>query len=322
MMNDMTDFGSPEGHTAVAPDAPPTALCHLQWLHLEISHRLQDALALEAPYTLGALIRSVLGLALNRRSPAAFALFVGDQDDMLRPWWLCPPEVGDATWLPAGALLKSRLTLMPDALPHLSACLEALADFGTLGLGSRRAPAVLIDVRVIGPAGPQPLTATVPALWSGDAVWQAAQAETPAGADAGPLQIQAHTPLRLKERGQVLRRAPTLEALVHTCFSRAQRLLPPGSGVLLHGPAKAVWLRGDQGQWPRQVELGGIRVPRYSARQGRAIEIDGLIGHWRYDHAGAALPWLRLAEHLQLGGKTTLGFGALQVQRLASTPIA
>ena len=298
----------------VSVDERLAALSHLQWVHLEVTHQLQGALSLEAPYSLGALYRSVFGLGLHEQSEDAFQLFAGDQDDVLRPWWLWPPEIGADTWLPAGVLLQCRLTLQVQALPHLDACLEAMSAFGEHGLGRQRVSAVLTDVRVISPSGPVDLGATAPERWTADAVWVAAQQEAASG-HVATLAVQAHTPLRLKEGGQILRSAPSLETLVQRCLGRAQLLLPEGSGALLTRDAKATLLAACQGQPARGVALGSVRVPRYSARQKRAMEIDGLVGTWSYAGADVSrvLPWLRLAEHLQVGGKTTLGFGAMRV---------
>lgn len=313
--------------TAVNDDLTPTASCGLpavpqtletlRWVHLEVSHQLQAPLYLEAPFTLGVLFRSVFGLALRSRSSAAFEMFFPDQDDAPRPWWWWPAEVGMATHLPAGALLVSRLTLQAQALPHLDACLACLADFFTYGLGLRRAPALLTNVRVIAPWGPVPLDQQDPPCWSADAVWQAAQNEVQDEA-AQALQIHACTPLYLKEGGRVLHHAPTLETLVRRSMGRVHMLLPAGIGSLMSRQAKMDWLDSCSGITPQNVQMTCVSVPRYSARQGRAMHIDGVAGSWSYDGAGlAALPWLRLAEHLQLGGKTTLGFGALKIDSSA-----
>lgn len=303
--------------------AAPDALSALRWVHLEVSHQLQAPLILEAPFVLGALYRSVFGLALSQRSGAAFELFFSGQDDAPRPWWWWPPEVGTATHLPAGALLVSRLTLQESALPHLDACLTSLADFYTHGLGARRAPALLTDVRVLAPWGPVPLDDKDPPCWRADALWHAAQEEAlglhkaqqaQEGQEACRVHVRACSPLYLKEDGRVLRDAPTLQTLVRRSMGRAHLLLPAGSGALVPRQEKMDWLESFGGMAAQDVQLACVHVPRYSARQGRAMHIDGVAGHWSYGHTAlAALPWLRLAEHLQLGGKTTLGFGAVQV---------
>ena len=154
--------------------AAPEALGTLRWVHLEVSHQLLAPLSLEAPFTLGALYRSVFGLALSRRSEAAFELFFGGNDEAPRPWWWWPAEVGMSTRLPTGAMLVSRLTLQDSAWAHLDACLAGLGDFFTHGLGRERAPALLTQVRVIAPWGVVPLGGEQPACWSADALWQAA----------------------------------------------------------------------------------------------------------------------------------------------------
>lgn len=315
-----------------AMPAAPQALSALRWVHLEVSHQLQAPLTLEAPFALGALFRSVFGLALSRRSGEAFELFCGGQDDAPRPWWWWPPEVGTATRLPAGALLVSRLTLQDSALPHLDACLAALADFHTHGLGARRAPALLTNVRVLAPWGPVLLDDKEPPCWHADAVWQAAEEEA-LGLHEGQtaqameqtqalgVHVRACTPLYLKEEGRVLRHAPALQTLVRRSMGRAHLLLPAGSGALQAHQDKMGRLDTFSGIAAQDVQLACVQVSRYSARQGREMHIDGVAGNWSYSRAAlAALPWLRLAEHLQLGGKTTLGFGTLKIDSSALTP--
>lgn len=294
------------------PGATPQALEQLRWVHLEVTHQLQDSLTLQAPYALGALMRSVFGLALHRHSPLAFELFFGEHNEDLKPWWWRPADIGVATWLPAGRKLQSRLSLHSSAVQHLEACVSALSDWDTLGLGSQRVPATLVQAQLMGPDGASPLTqnAHLP-QWDAHSVWQQAQKEQN---DSSALRVQTQTPLRIKQQGRVLQSAPSLEALTSGCMGRVQRLLPAGSGAMLCHAEKQHWLQQLRDIAVHTPQLHTTSVPRYSARQRHAMHIDGLCGYWDYtDHASVALPWLRLAEHLQLGGKTTLGFGVLRV---------
>ena len=300
------------------PCTPPQALAQLRWVHLDVTHQLQDSLTLQAPYTLGALMRSVFGLALHRHSPAAFECLFGERNEDLKPWWWRPADIGVATWLPAGRKLQSRLSLHSSAVQHLGACVTALGDEHALTLGHQRVPATLVQAQLLGPDGAQPLSAHADLPhWDAHSVWQQAQQEQHS---ATALRVQARTPLRLKQGGQVLYDAPSLQTLTSGCMGRMQRLLPSGSGAMLRHADKQHWLQQLRDINAHTPQLHPTSVPRYSARQRHAMHIDGLCGHWDYS-AGArlALPWLRLAEHLQLGGKTTLGFGVLRVSPPPST---
>lgn len=259
---------------------------------------------------LGAMYRSVWGRALHSRLPQAFDLFFNGNAD-LRPWWIRPADVGLSTQLPEGMLLRSRITLQESAWPYLNAALDSLSDFRVYGLGRERAPALLTDVRGMTPSGAQPLGSAMPHFWDAASVWQVAQQET---ISLAPLQLHTHTPLRLKEGGNLLRHFPDMDTLVQRCMGRAQMLLPDGSGALLARDEKHAWLSSCKDLPAENVDLSHFMVERYSARQGQSMPIEGVAGSWSYcAQSRHALPWLRLAEHLQLGGKTTIGFGAFSV---------
>lgn len=293
-----------------------SALRSLRWTHLELTHQLQDELQLDAPMALGTLFRSVWGLALHQRSAQAFELLFGPSQETYRPWWWSPPDIGHDTRIAAGRQLVSRLSLQDLAWPHLGACLDAVADFGVLGLGSQRVRADLRQVRLLGPDGSSPLHQGVRgAQWDGLEAWQSALREATGWEHESPMRVCARTPLRLKDQGLPLQQAPSLQTWVLRCMGRVQMLLPEGSGALLEAADKQAWLEHCDGMPAQGVSLWQQRVPRYSARQQQAMQIGGLCGSWSYPARGRrAWPWLRLAEHLQLGGKTTLGFGAVQVQ--------
>ena len=60
------------------------------------------------------------------------------------------------------------------------------------------------------------------------------------------------------------------------------------------------------------AELSWLDAERYSARQQQAMVLGGLYGQLEYSPPDPLLwPWLRLMQHLQLGNKTTFGFGKI-----------
>ena len=307
------------------PSNPPAglALPAMQWFHLELTHRLLDDLSLPTPGGLGALYRSVFGLALHRRAPTLCERYAGDQSDSLRPWWLWPPDQGDETDLPAGTVLRARFSLHASAVPDVGACLQAFDDFGLLGLGTERSRAVLDAVAWLTPSGPEPVGAPVPPPWCAQDVWQAAQAELterPNPQQSG-VWLNSVTPLRLKFRSALITQPPPLSEVLQACFTRLGAMLRLAQPTSASHPAtwlspedKTAWLQWSRHWMPDLARTQRAQVHRWSSRQQRAIRIDGLTGAWAYPpEACAALPWLRLGEHLQLGGKTTMGMGAFNV---------
>jgi len=60
-------------------------------------------------------------------------------------------------------------------------------------------------------------------------------------------------------------------------------------------------------------------IERRSARSGQQMQFEGLTG--QVDYQGdmrRSLPWLRLAELIQVGGKTAFGFGGIEIEILNS----
>ncbi|WP_279487120.1 CRISPR system precrRNA processing endoribonuclease RAMP protein Cas6 [Aeromonas veronii] len=61
-------------------------------------------------------------------------------------------------------------------------------------------------------------------------------------------------------------------------------------------------------------------LTRYSARQRQHHSIEGLRGRWAYQgDIQLLIPWLALGEWIQLGNKTSFGYGAIEWQ-LACRP--
>jgi hypothetical protein len=307
------------------------SLPELRWLHLESVHALRGDLSLGGPGTLGNVLRSVLGLALHQQAPATAERFMGraDEADALRPWWMWPQEPDEGCFA-AGAPLHVRWSLSATALHHLSPLVQALETIGRLGLGSQRVKADLVSLQVLSPYGTMSLSgAREPdATWSAQMLWQQACTEAALQWSAAqamppgrfrPLWIRAHTPLRLKRRGELLLAAPALDQVINACMGRLDALARASADKLPRPDAlwleRQVWLQWAQGFEPLHTETVDVSLSRWSSRQRRSMVLSGLRGLWSYETlAVLALPWLRLAEHLQLGGKTSFGMGTLQVE--------
>lgn len=280
-------------------------LGELQWLQIELVHELQDDLLWQG--FAGGLWHGVLGAALHASDATAYRALYEAQDDDARLWSLLPPRLDG--WAPAGGCLSSQLRLVGPMMSMTGACIAAFEAFGRLGLGSERVPARLVSARLQGPWGPC-------ALGDPGGVWCALDVWDDAWRDAteAALEVRCQTPLRFKRGGQVCSEVPSFEDLLRRALARVARLLPQqGKDRFMAEGEKAGWL-----DWARDVPLlashaRAERVPRYSARQHREMVFEGLGGRWLYGAPAAqALPWMRLAQGLQLGAKTTFGFGAVE----------
>lgn len=339
------------GPAGMPSDRLATALRALPLLRLGFTHRLLEDAWL--PVIKGDLWRSVLGMALHEVAPAAAAFLMADvRDESARPWALAGPELLD-DWIPAGADLPGSILLAggscrngpvshADVVRALAAMAMRTTGAPERGLGSMqgrgRAQAVLTEVsvwevdggrRVLDPRealGDEPQAGSSRTGWTDAwAVWDAAHKTANDGPGADPaasgLRLSFATPLRLKQHGDLFRAPPPLTLLLQRLLGRLVLLLPsmpagvfePGEKDALLALASACPLVGHA--------IGGFGWNRYSARQGREMPFEGMLGNAEYAApAGLLYPWFQLANWLQLGGKTTFGFGVVRARIITGRP--
>ena len=280
----------------------------LVWVKLGARLALDTPVQGVPPHGWGALVRAVFGRNLFALDPAAAAGLMGDgrSDDAVRPWWLSvqaltAPSSGDA----AVVGLDVAWHLAGPALAWQPAVEAALMQLGVHGFGRQRITARL---------GPEGIDV---ARFSADAVWNEGLARQAADQE-GPLALQALSPWRLRHRNEAVMGPMPLDVLLLACMNRLAGLRracagqTTGAGLGL--PARRAWLDGAAALAPLAAVRDIVQAPRWSARQARRLPLAGWVGAWQYAAPSrAALPWLALAEHLQLGSKTTLGFGRLRV---------
>lgn len=312
----------PGYYRPMTPPAGPSAVLRealnaTRWVRLEASHEaMADLLCEEFP---GAFWRSVLGRNLSDIDGVAFhALF--DPADSARPepaWCLTPPaDFGG--WVPRGGRLDCAITLFGSATVHLESCLRALEAFERTGIGpqGQRSPLRLVGAQlrtlsgVFAPISPaQAMTALE--------VFDTACLE--AALPPGALQVDFVSPARFKKDSALLSELPPLELLVRRSMGRLVALAPAGlsEGVMARGE-KHAWLDAVRpSQVLNQLSIDATTPGHYSGRQRRTYPLEGLKGSIAYSApATIALPWLRLAEWVQIGGKTHFGFGVLSVHPL------
>ena len=265
----------------------------------------------------GDLWRSVLGMGLRDSSPRAYdAVF---RDHNLPPGrrparWALQAPLQQQRRVIQGSSLRSKITLFGPAIDFAQDFVKAMAAFEQSGVGrqGQRLALQLQSVQAMTPAGPQPLdspSATVCAL----DVFDAARADVVAHGPTSSLRVAFLSPIELKSDNQQVRGAPTFEVLMRRIFSRVVAVAPTLDGGLFARGEDLAWHNWSAGIAmlnDATVTAGPGR--HYSATQGREHPLMGTGGVVEYAApACKALPWLRLAEWMQLGKKTHYGFGVV-----------
>ena len=293
------------------------ALYATRWVRLEATHEtLADLHCEEFP---GASWRSVLGRNLSDIDGAAFhALFDPAASARPEPGWCLAPPADFGGWVPRGGRLQCAITLFGATAAHLGACLRALHAFERNGIGpdDRRSPLRLVGAQLRTPSGVFAPDSSAHVV-NGLEVFDAACLE--AVAPPGALQVDFVSPARFKKDSAPLRELPPLELLVRRSMGRLFALAPAGlsEGVMAPGE-KLAWLDAVRSSLVlNQLSADATTPGHYSRRQRRTYPLEGFKGSIVYSApATIALPWLRLAEWVQIGGKTHFGFGVVAVHPL------
>ncbi len=279
---------------------PVPALHQLQWLTLRFDLQLQAPL--ELPPVPGLLVHSFLGMALQQTAPTVFQQLFGGSDERGRPYALYAP-LKHPRRINTGGNWSFEIRLFNQQVSHAAAVVQALLHIQQAGLGKQRAPFQLKGF------------AALDRLGNPQADLGQARALTFADLDAqplpGPLHLQLLAPLRLKQRGDILRQPPDMALLLHRLIGRVSGLLGQPEALLSHEQYQPLQHAAAQCRL-LNAELSWLDAERYSARQQQAMVLGGLYGQLEYSPPDPLLwPWLRLMQHLQLGNKTTFGFGKI-----------
>jgi hypothetical protein len=301
--------GAPVLHPVrvAAPFGPATGEGgSLRFLPLRVQCRSLD-LALEMGGTFGPLWRSGFGVALQRSFSGVFDLLFADQARLGRLYALRPPVVA----VRPGQIFEIGINLFGPATEHALVCAQAVEQLGKLGLGSPRGHFTLERAWVEGAsedfmrygAG---LTAWPTPLQLLDLVPQA----------RGIRQLQLHfeTPLRIKAGNRPCTTGPDFLQLVRRLAGRLAHLaeaagetnpLPLAMAQQLLADAPRIQRLDDAVHW--------AEIHRSSARTRQTMSFGGLMGSLTFGGPlDAYADLLALAEIMQLGGKTTFGFGCLR----------
>lgn len=256
----------------------------------------------------GPLWRSGFGMALQRHFPEVFALFFDDGSPLARLYALRPPH---GAVVPGGRF-ELGINLFGPACDHALACTQAMAMLGETGLGTPRGHFALEQARIAGRDAPFLETGAGLRAWPEPLREDECPWTQPAGSDE--LDVRLLTPLRIKNDDDVCRQAPALDLLLRRLYGRMTQLceaagerVPP---VRVPTPAE---LRHAASLRPVASELSWLEVRRRSSRTQQKMQFGGLVGWLRF--RGELAPYrelLALGEIMQLGGKTTFGFGCME----------
>lgn len=243
-------------------------------------------------------------------SPDAEALRT--HDEIPRPFVIAPPPASPAEY-PPGREVVFDLTLIGRARQYLPHFVVTLREVDRIGRGRRRVALRRIEAV-------HPLTGASERVYEGGeslvtpreaplALAECAVLPCP----AGPAWVRFVTQTRLKQGGAFARR-PDFQLLFRRLLGRLSSLARFHDGgpldVDFRGlieAAAAVRLVRDDTRWTRWA--------RYSGRQDRRMEWDGLVGPAAYEgDLRAFWPYLAFGQWTHVGSNTTFGLGGYRVE--------
>ncbi len=280
---------------------------------------------MQLPALAGSVWHGGLGAVLHENSPLAFDRLY-QTDDEARLYSLVAPPGG--AW-PAREARWLQVSLFGPACQFGLALMQAVVRLGVVGLrpgGSfvvARIESVALDdsgggvLLYTAEAGLvcPPVAVDLQAAWAG-------AVDRLARLNGFSLAVGLLSPLRIKEKNQELRVAPTGVQLLRRVLGRVDQLAH-ASGLEL------AWLRAGRADWLNlaagvvlaEADMGWCGTERRSARSGQVMNFGGLMGCLVYAQVPPPVAaWLLLAQGVQVGGKTAFGFGGVAVDVVDVVP--
>jgi len=242
--------------------------------------------------------------------PGAEALSLHEQ--IPRPFVLAPPPGGSAEY-PAGSEVVFDLTLVGRAREYLPHFVVTLREVDRIGRGRRHVTLTRLEaVHPLTGASQTVYTAADSLVRPREAAVALADCRA-LSCPTGPVRVTFITQTRLKHDGGFARR-PDFQVLFRRLLGRLSSLATFHDGgpldVDFRGlieAAGAVRLARDETRWTRWA--------RYSARQDRRMEWEGLIGTVVYEGDLAAFwPYLVFGQWTHVGSGTTFGLGRYVIE--------
>ena len=251
---------------------------------------------------------------LFETSPPEDAQVLSTHEAVPRPFVIQPPPGRRQEYAP-GERLEFHVVLVGRAIAYLPYFVLGFGELGETGLGlrvetlegRRRGKCALQEVRAV-----HPLTARDQPIYDGDTLLAtqldvgadevAAWAE---GLPADRLTVRFLTPARLKHEGEYARETVPFHVLVRALLRRLSSLAYFHCGGQWETDYPG-WVERALGVETEAAHLSWMAWGRRSGRQGRRIEMGGVVGAVTY--AGDLAPFRPL---LALGMLTHVGKGAV-----------
>jgi hypothetical protein len=248
-------------------------------------------------------------------APPADAEALRTHEEIPRPFVIAPLDAGGCSH-PPGSRVAFDLTLVGRAREHLACFVVTLREIDRIGRGRRRV--VLRQIDAI-----HPLTETSDVVYVAEenlvrpreASITLAECEA-VPCPAGPVCVSFVTQTRLKYEG-VFARRPDFQLLFRRLLGRLSSL------ARFHGEgALSVDFRGliDAAGTVRLIrdDTRRTRWARYSARQDRRMEWEGVVGNAVYEgDLRAFWPYLVFGQWTHVGSGTTFGLGRYRLDAAA-----
>jgi len=240
-------------------------------------------------------------------SPPADAEALRTHDDIPRPFVIAPPPAGPNEH-PSGSHVVFDLTLVGRARQYLPHFVVTFRDMDRIGRGRRKVNLHRIEaVHPLTGASEVVYTAAENLVTPREATLTLAECAALPCPET-PVRVTFVTQTRLKEDGAFARR-PDFQLFFRRLLGRLSSLARfHGDGPLdvdfrgLIESAGAVRLTRDATQWTRWA--------RYSGRQDRRMEWEGLVGCVEYDGDLTAFwPYLVFGQWIHVGSGTSFGLG-------------
>lgn len=276
--------------------------------------RLEFVVALQAdsvlPSYTGSMVHGFLGHALKAVNERVFfACYMPQNAQQPRPYSVIP-DLREKTHWQAGELMRFEIKLFGEAHHIAEAVIEAVQQWQRQGIGEQRTPYKLIAVNQL-IAGKRSSSLSVNSL--------AAQME-PDYFDVNWL-AQCHfanlyctTPMRLKHHGNIIQSLPNTDELVNHIMRRFKILFTHWVADDVRVLQEVLAATPAPGQVEANSHCVDVQWDRYSKKMGKTIALDGVKGHLQLSgNMLDVLPWLAVGEQLQIGGKTTFGYGSFEL---------
>ena len=265
------------------------------------------------PVYKGSAMHGGFGHALQQVSPAFFKIFYQPpgKGAVPKPFVLTPPLATSTDYQP-GEQFQFELVLIGNAIQHFPVCFAALDALGQqLGFGTNKGRYQIERVDFCDADG------VYQSLFQ-DGVWQFVSHVVNGQQIADQISpcrehvtIQLQTRLRLKHNDHLLKQSPDFRLLLDrllgrlctlASFYQQQPLLLRETRNELLAMAEGVCIVEDRVVWDEWS--------RFSGRQKEWMKFGGLMGEVTYEgDLSLLLPYLKLGEWVNVGGKTSFGLG-------------